>query len=192
MPVEGTDWTCTAKLEVRPDLETIHTDGIDVKRKVYSVTDADVEHQIDHMREDHAIIRTPEPPRAAQAKDAITIDYDVLIDGAAREDLAVRNRTILLGPDRLMKELEEGIPGMSAGETREIKVTFGDKHPREAMRGKDAVIRVTVTEVRERVLPTLDDEFAKDTGADSLVALRANVRGKLEHDAKQATDQAVS
>jgi trigger factor len=77
---------------------------------------------------------------------------------------------------------------MNAGETREIPVHFADDHAREDLRGKDAVLKVTVTELREKVLPALDDDFAKDTGAESLEALKAKTRAEIEKEGKDTAE----
>lgn len=174
------DWTYTAHLEVRPEVGEVNLDGIVLERQVFTVDDADVDHQILHLREAHATLRTPEPLRPVQAGDVVTLDYDVTIDGAPREDLNARNRSVEVGTGKLLKELDAGMVGMTVGEPRAITVHFADDHAREDLRGKDAVLTVTVTELRENVLPELDDEFAKDVGSDSLEALRAKVRGDLE------------
>lgn len=186
---EDAEWVYTAKLEVRPEVENIALDGIALERKVYEVTDADVDHQIEHLREQHSTLRTPEPLRAVQVGDVATVDYDVLIDGAPRDELAARNRSVEVGKGRLLKELDEGIPGMTVGQPKEIAVHFSDEHPREDLRGKDATLKVTVTELREKVMPDVDDEFAKDTGAESLAALKAKIRADLEKQGKDASEQ---
>ena len=188
MLAENTDWAYTAKLEVRPEVKDIKLDGIDLKKKIFTVTDADVDHQIEHLREHHANLQAPEPARAVKKGDLVTLDYDVTIDGAAREDLNLRNRTVEVGNGKLLNELDAGIPGMNAGESKDINVSFDEKHAREDLRGKTATLKVTVTEIREKVLPAVDDEFAKDTGHDNLAALKAKVRADIEKEAKETTE----
>jgi trigger factor len=187
-PEEEKDWAYTAKLEVRPAVEKIELEGIALERKVYEVTDADVDHQIEHLREKHSTLRTPEPARAVQNGDIVTLDYDVTIDGAAREELNARNRSVEVGKGRLLKELDAGIVGMAVGERKDITVHFPDDHAREDLRGKDAVLKVTVSEVREKVLPAVDDDLAKDEGDESLAALKTKLRTNLEKEGKDASE----
>ena len=186
--VENTEWSYTAKLEVRPEVKEVIFDGIALTRKVYTVGDTDVDHQIEHLRDAHANLKAPEPARPVKKGDLVTLDYDVTIDGAARDDLNMRNRTVEVGNGRLLSELDAGIPGMNVAEVKEILVHFDEKHTRDDLRNKTATLKVTVSEIREKVLPDLDDEFAKDTGHDSLAALKTKVRADLEKEATETTE----
>jgi len=186
---ENIDWAYTATMEVRPQLDEVKLEGIELKRQVFKVDDEDVTHQLEHLREEHAELRTPEPARPAKNGDSVTLDYDVSIEGAAREDLKARNRTVEVGKGRLLKELDEGIVGMGVGEAKDISVKFADDHGREDLRGKNAAFKITVSEVREKVLPALDDEFAKDVESDTLDALKAKIRGDLEKQGKEMSEQ---
>lgn len=182
------DWEYTAHLEVRPEVGEIVLDGITLERQVATIEDADVEHRIEHMREAHATLRTPEPARPVQKGDVVTLDYDVTIEGNRREDLGQQGRSTEVGTGKLLKEIDEGIVGMSVGEKKDITIHFADDHAREDLRGKDAVITVTVSEIREKVLPELDDEFAKDVGSETLEALRAKVRADMEREIKEFSE----
>lgn len=184
---ENADWSYTARLEVRPEIGDIHLDGIALKREVYTVQEADIDHEIEHLREAHATLRVPEPARPVQRGDVVTLDYEVTVDGVPRADLAAHDRSVEVGKGRLLEELEQGLVGMSVGETKEIKVHFGADHAREDLRDKDAVLKVTVKEIRERVLPAVDDEFAKDVGRETLEALRAEIRAELEKRGQEAS-----
>ncbi|MEI8257131.1 MAG: trigger factor, partial [Deltaproteobacteria bacterium] len=182
------DWAYTAKLEVRPEVKDIVLDGIELKRTVYTIADSDVDHQIEHLRDQHSNLKAPEPARAVKKSDLVTLDYDVTIDGAAREDMNMRNRTVEVGNGRLLNELDAGIPGMNVGETKDIEVKFDEKHAREELRNKVAILKVTVSEIREKVLPDVDDEFAKDAGHESLAALKTKIRTDLEKESKEASE----
>ncbi len=184
---ENNDWHYTAAVEVRPEIAEIKLDGISVTRLVHTFDDHDVEHQIDHLRDDHATLRTPEPPRAAQTTDLVTLDYDVTIDGAVREDLQTRARSVEVGRGKLLTELEAAIPGMSIGDQKDVTVTFAADHTREDLRGKTATLKVTIKDIRERVLPELDDEFAKDLGHDDLAALKVKVRADMESHGRETS-----
>lgn len=181
-------WSFTAKLEVRPEVGEVKLDGIELKRKVWTVTDADVDKRIEQLREVHSTLRTPEPPRAAREGDQATIDYDVLINGTEREDLKQRNRTVLVGKGRLLDELDKALLGMNVGESKDVEVTFPANHPREDLREKKALLKLTLKELRETVLPEVDDELAKDAGYESLQDMRDKIRAKLEAEAKERSE----
>jgi trigger factor len=163
-----------------------------VERPIHEVTDADVDREIERLRVQHATIAAPEPARPAQKGDILTIDYAVSIDGQERSDLGATDRTVELDGERLLPELEAGLMGASAGETRTIEVTFADDHANADLRGKTATFRVTVKELKERVLPAVDDELAKDVGPfQTLLELRLDLRKKLEEAAKRRSEGAV-
>jgi trigger factor len=185
---ESADWTYTAHLEVRPEVGEIVLDDIALERHVYKIDDADVDHQIEHLREENATLRSPDPARPVKAADVVTLDYDVTVDGAPREELNARNRSVEVGKGKLLKELDAGLVGAEIAKPKPITVRFPDDHAREDLRGKDAVLTVTVSEIREKILPELDDEFAKDTGSESLAALKTKIRGDLERQGQETSD----
>lgn len=178
-------WSFTAKLEVRPDVAEVNVEGISLTRKVWTVSDANVDKRVENLRSIHSTLRTPEPARAVQAGDSVTLDYDVEVDGAEKADLKQRNRTVEVGKGKLLEELDKALLGMSVGEKKDVAVTFGENHPREELRNKAAVLKVSLTEHRETVLPALDDEFAKDAGYDSMDAMRTKLREQIENEAKE-------
>lgn len=181
-------WSFTAKLEVRPDVTEVALEGIELTRKVWTVSDADIEKRISTLRELHSTLRTPEPARAAVEGDQATIDYDVTIDGTEREDLKQRNRTVVVGKGRLLEELDKALVGMNLGDSKDVEVTFPDTHPREDLRDKKAVLKLKLNELRETVLPAVDDELAKDAGYESLADMNAKIRAKAEGEAKERSE----
>lgn len=181
-------WSFTAKLEVRPDVGEVQLEGIELKRKVWTITDDDVNKRIEQLRELHSNLRTPEPLRPAQAGDQATIDYDVKVEGVEREDLKQRNRTVVVGKGRLLEELDKALVGMSVGEKKDVEVTFPETHPREDLRNKKAVLTLSLNELRETILPAIDDELAKDAGYESLEDMKGKLRAKLEADAKERSE----
>ena len=101
-------------------------------------------------------------------------------------EFGAKGRTVELGRNTLIKEIDEGLRGMSPGETREVPVTFPETHRQKELAGKVGSFRLTLTALQEKVLPELDDEFAKDTGAESLEALKASTLATLQ---KQFADR---
>lgn len=98
-----------------------------------------------------------------------------------------------LGLGQLLPGLEEGLTGMSVGEKKPVSLTLPDAHPRAEFRSKPSVFNVELTEIKERQLPALDDELAKDVGEfESLAALKDDIRGRLEKQLKQQATDAVA
>lgn len=185
---EGSEFAYQAKLEVRPEVGEIVLEGISLTRELSSVAEAQIDEEIDRLRDRYATLRTPEPTRAVKAGDSATIDVVVSIDGTVREDMGSRGRTVEVGKNLLVKEIEEALPGMNVGDTKDVELKFPEEHGREELRGKTAQIKLTVNELREKVLPALDDDFAKDANYESFEAMKKSVRERLEKDAKAESD----
>ncbi len=182
------EWSYTAIMEVRPEIGDLKVDSLEVTRTIYPVTDEDVEKAVQAKREESATLRTPEPARPVRAGDTATIDLSLSLDGVDRPEFSSKGRPVEVGASRLLKEVDAALVGMSVGETRDVDVTFPETHRQRDLAGKTAQMRVTVTAVQEKVLPELDDEFAKDVGKESLAQLRADLRAELERAAKERSD----
>lgn len=184
----ATDWSYTAVMEVRPEVTEVDTSTLQLTRTLYPVADADVEKALQAKREENATLRTPEPARAARQGDTVTIDMMVSLDGVERPEFATRGRPVEVGTGRLLKDIDDAIVGMNVGETRELKVTFPEGHRQVELAGRTADAKVSVTAMQEKVLPELDDEFAKDVGKESLAELTASLRAELEAAAKERSE----
>ncbi|GAB4202935.1 MAG: trigger factor [Sandaracinaceae bacterium] len=189
--VDGSAMSFTVKVEVRPKIETLDT-ALELVRRTKPVTDADVDAEIERMRESHAVVEPLEAPRPAQKGDVLTIDYKVSVDGVEKPEMAGVGRSVELGDGRLLPEIDEGLTGADVGQTKSITVTRGADDPNKELAGKVVVFECTVKEIRERKLPAVDDELAKDLGdyAD-LADLKAKMRARLEEAAKGQSERAL-
>lgn len=179
-----------AKIEVRPKVEKVSVDGLEVEGADDSVSDDEVDAELARMRESQADIVTLEEERPSKEGDLLSIDYEVEIDGEKKEEMATTGRSVELGEGRLLPEFEEGLLGKKVGEEVEIRIAYDEENPNPELKNKRALFRVTITELREKLLPALDDEFAKDQGEyETLDELKAATREKLE---KAAADRARS
>jgi trigger factor len=182
---QGEPLTFTAKVEVRPKIEQVDIDGIALTRSTAAVSDAQVDEALEQLRSQHAEVVAVDPPRPANETDILTCDYKVSIEGAERSDLAANGRQIDLG-GQLLPELKTGLVGKSTGDKAQIEVKFPEGQGEFA--GKVGVFEIEVKEVKHKVLPTLDDEFAKDVEAGSLAELRQKTRERLESSAKEEAE----
>jgi trigger factor len=174
---EGAPLTFTATVEVRPEIALGEYRGIAVRHAPASVTDEQVDEALARMREGHAEFRTVE--RSPAPGDLVIIDYTLTPEGmdAATES----GYAFVVGDASVMPEIDEAVVGMTAGGEREIGVRFAADHRREDLRGKPGTAGVKLVEVKEKVLPALDDEFARAIGDyPTLEALRGEVRKQLE------------
>jgi trigger factor len=178
---DGQSWTFKAKVEIRPKIDEVDLSKLELYKSPDEVTDAEVDQELERLQQQHAEVQVPEPMRPAKAGDELTIDYKVVLDGEPKDDMGATDRKVELGADRLLPEFEEGLAGAAPGDTRSLEVTFEDDHGNPDLRGKTAQFEVQVKELREKVLPDLDDEFAKDVGDfETLLELRLDIRKRLE------------
>ncbi len=186
---DGAPLTFTAKVEVRPKVGHVETSGITLYRDKVEVPDADVTNEVERLREQQATLRTPDPVRPAQAGDVVTLDYHVAIDGAPRPDLSASDRKVELNGEALIPGFSEAITGMSAGETKEATIPLPADHARQDLRGKQAAFTLHAKDVQEKILPEVDDEFAKDCGNyETLLELRLAIRKRLEEGVQRKID----
>lgn len=169
-----------AEVDVKPEAELGEYKGLKVEKLVEQVEEKDVEHILDHLREDHAELVAAERDQVEKGDFAV-IDFDGFIDGEPFSGGAGRGQLLEIGSGRFIDGFEEQLLGAKVGEVTEVKVTFPEDYPSEALQGREALFKVTVKELKVKRLPDLDDEFAKDVGdAETLEELKAKIRNDLE------------
>jgi len=189
--VDGTGMTFTVKVEVRPTVETLDT-ALELVRRVKPVMDADLDGEIDRMRQSHAVVEPVTTPRPAQKGDLLTVDYTVTVDGVSKADMVGTDRPVELGNGQLLPEIEEGLVGAQVGQVKSITVARGADEKNAELAGKVVVFDMTVKEMKERKLPAIDDELAKDVGDyASLAELKQKTRERLEESAKAQSERAL-
>ncbi len=171
-----------ATVPVMPDVKIETYKGIKIKKFEYTVTDADVERDIESTRERLAE-KIDVTDRAAQNGDTVTIDFKGVADGKEFEGGSAENYDLVLGSGSFIKGFEEQVVGMKIGEVKDLNVTFPEDYQAESLKGKPAVFTVTLHKITGKKLAPLDEEFAKKLGSDSLEAYRKKVRDRLEQNA---------
>jgi trigger factor len=178
LPAEGEALRFTIEIGVRPGAVLGEYKGLEVGRREPVADEQGVTQQLEELRDRLARLETVE--RAAGGDDFLVIDYEGTSDGEPIEGGHARDQLIELGSGRLIPGFEDGLRGASAGETRELELTFPDDYGAAQLAGKQATFEVTVKEVKEKRLPALDDDFAAEAaGFDTLEELREDVRGRL-------------
>jgi trigger factor len=182
-----------ARFEVQPDIGEVKYEGFELLRPPTTVDDKMVEEQLEALRLRHATLKTPEPARPAQKGDVLTIDYTIDVDGKEVKEGGGQGVQLELGSGQVLPELDAALMEKNVGDKLDVVVTFGDKHPREDFRGKKADFHVSLTDQKEKILPEVDDEFAKDVGQfQTLVELRADIHSRLEKMMKDRSETAVA
>lgn len=176
---EGAPLSFTAVIEVRPEIVLGDYKGVDVQHAVPAIGDEQIGEAIEHMREQHAQYNTVE--RAAAPGDLVIVDYTLAPE--AHEPTSANGYQFIVGSGAVLPEIDEAVVGMQAGEERHVALRFADDHRMEGLRGKGGTADVKLVEVKEKLLPELDDEFAKSLGGaglETLEAVRGEVRKQLE------------
>jgi trigger factor len=177
---EAEDEPLSFKFEigVRPKAKLGEYKGLEVGREEAEPPEEIVDREIERMRE--SVARLEPVERAAEQGDALLVDFEGLVDDKAFEGGTASDYLLELGGGRLIEGFEEQLIGASAGETRRVEVAFPDDYGAEHLAGNEAVFTVEVKEVREKVLPELDDDFASEASEfDTLEELRTDIRERV-------------
>ncbi|MDN6627150.1 MAG: trigger factor [Pisciglobus halotolerans] len=182
----GQAWEIEAKVTVKPEVKLGEYKGLEVAKQDREVTDADIEENLENKRQQQAELVLKEEP--AENGDTVVIDFEGFKDGEPFEGGKGENYSLELGSNSFIPGFEEKLVGIKAGEETDINVIFPEDYQEEELKGKEATFKVKVHEVKEKELPELDDEFAKDIDEDveTLAELKEKLAKEME-EAKAAT-----
>jgi trigger factor len=196
LPSEGEALEFSIEIGVLPEAKLGRYEGLEVPRRELVISDEQIDREIDAMRERLARLETAERPAAEG--DFVVIDYVGSLprqsDAEAGQESGAesgerelqpfaggegRDQLVELGGGNLIPGFEEGMVGASAGERRDVELTFPGDYPNEELAGRDAVFAIDVKEVKRKQLPAVDDDLAIDAGFDDLDELREDIRKRL-------------
>jgi len=188
LPERGAPLSFAFEVGVRPSATLGDYLGLEVPRREPAVPEEAVDAEVDRLREAQAALETVE--RVAAQGDFVVIDFVGTVDGEEFEGGRARGHLLELGSGRLIEGFEEGLVGASAGEEREVRVSFPEDYRAEGLAGREAVFATTVREVKEKRLPEADDDFALEAGGfDTLAELREDIRARLAEGEEDAIDK---
>ena len=175
-------------VEVKPEFELGAYKGIEISKVDNTVSEEDVEARLNEMVNRNARLTSVED-KALENGDTAVIDFEGFENGVAFEGGKGENYNLVIGSNTFVPGFEDQLVGKKAGEEVEVNVTFPETYHAENLAGKPVVFNVKVNDVKVKEVPALDDEFAKDTTEfETLAELRADVKAKLEEQAKNAAD----
>lgn len=185
-------WVLSAKVTVEPEVELGQYKNLEVTPHPTRVLKADVEAELERRRQQQAelVLKEDQP---AEKGDTVVIDFDGKVDGESFDGGKADNYSLELGSNTFIPGFEDQLIGHKAGDKVEVKVTFPDDYQAKDLQGKDAVFETEIHEVKEKELPELDDEFAKDVDedVDSLEELKAKIKDELKEQKVQAAREAI-
>ena len=191
----GQPFVFTAEVALKPEVRLGKYKGVKVEKQSVAVTDEEIEKEIEKERESNA--RTVEVEgRAIENGDIATIDFEGFVDGEAFEGGKGENYPLTIGSGSFIPGFEEQLVGKNKEEEVEVNVTFPEDYHAEELKGKAAVFKVAIKEVKTKELSAVDDEFAAEVSEfDTLAEYKEDIRKKLtekkEKEAKSAKEEAV-
>ena len=192
---KGKNFIFTAEVALKPPVELGKYKGVKIDKIDTEVTDEEVDKEIDKERESNARTITVEN-RPIKEKDTAVIDFEGFVDGVAFEGGKGDNYPLVIGSGSFIPGFEDQLIGKNTGDEVEVNVTFPEDYQADDLKGKAAMFKVKINEIKEKELPELDDEFASEVSEfDTLEEYKKDVKAKLsekkEKEAKDKKEDAV-
>jgi len=169
-------------VELIPDIKPMDFSTLEIERLVVETPEKEVDETIERMAKRFRKSDPVATPRPAESGDVVVIDFTGRIDGQEFAGGSATGHYLELGSNSFIPGFEEQLQGASAGDRRDVKVTFPADYPNADLAGKEAIFDVEVKEVRQLAPVLIDDELAKAMGAENVAALREGVRKRVSDD----------
>lgn len=186
---DGKDVVFTATFTQRPEVKLGTYKGLVVEKKDVTITDEDIDRQIEGMREHQGTLIDAPADAAVQKNDFVTLDFEGFVDGVPFDGGKSEDYPLQIGSGSFIPGFEDQLIGAKIGEEREVNVTFPEEYHAENLKGKPAVFKCVVRSIKSRELPALDDAFAKKASKfETLAELREDVRRNLTANAERQAE----
>ncbi len=188
---KGKDLVFKVTITTYPEVSIDGYKGVEVTKKPVEVTEEDVDAELTKVQDRNSRMVTVED-RAAQNGDTVEIDFDGYVDGVAFEGGKAENFNLTLGSGQFIPGFEDQVVGHNTGDEFDVNVTFPEEYHAEELKGKPAVFKIKLHEIKAKELPDIDDDFIKDISEfDTVEAYRADVKEKLTVSRQKQADDAV-
>ena len=182
---KGKDFVFTATVAVKPEVTLGDYKGIEVEKKTVKVMAADVNAEIDKVREQNSRMITVEN-RGIKKDDTAVIDFEGFVDGEPFQGGKGEDYSLVIGSHSFIDTFEDQLVGKKAGEEVDVNVTFPEEYHEASLKGKPALFKVTVKEIKKKELPKLDDEFSSEVSEfETLKEYKASVKKNLTERRKE-------
>jgi len=177
----GKPFQYSATLEIKPEIKVEGYLGLNIEEKKEEVKDEEVEERLKALQNLHANLKTISEARPIQAGDYVIVDYEASMGGKPLEGGKAIDFTVEVGSGQFIPAFEEKLIGLKPEEEKEIEVSFPEDYGYQKWAGKTISFHVKIKEIKEKIFPPLDDEFAKDLGDySSFEELKAKLKGEIE------------
>ncbi|PYI52194.1 trigger factor [Paenibacillus flagellatus] len=178
-----------ATVIVKPEVQLGEYKGLEIPKKDATVTEEEIAEELKRLQQRHAELVVLEEGTAEQG-DVAVIDFEGFVDGVAFEGGKSEKYSLELGSGSFIPGFEDQIVGMSKGEAKDIEVTFPEEYHSEELKGKPAVFKVVLQDIKRKNLPELDDEFAKDVSEfDTLEEFKQDIAKRLQERKEKSNEQ---
>jgi trigger factor len=183
-----------ATVEISPEIKDIDYRDLNLKRTNYTVTDGEIEAQLKMLQKNFAQQQKVQPPRPVQAEDFVLIDYEGFKDGQPFDETSkTENFNLQIGRGTISNDFDDQLIGMQPGETKEFSVKFPEDYFNDKLANLEISFQVTLNDVREEILPPIDDVLAKKAGQyESLDDLKKAIIENLEQGYAKRIDQELN
>lgn len=189
---EGKDFIYTATVEVKPEVTVEGYLGLEIEMPPVSLSEEEVETQLKVLQDSHAQLKPLEPLRPVQEKDFVILDFVGRLAGKPIEGWEANDHLVEAGSPTMVGDLARKLIGLSQNEEKDIAITLPGNYHQKELAGKEINVHLKIKEIKEKILPPLDDEFAKDVGDyNTLADLKARLRQTLEEQKKDQARQAA-
>lgn len=187
----GEGYTYTALMEVRPQFELKDYMGLEVEKESISISEEAVNAQLEEIRRVHSRLKPLDEDRGIQKGDCAVIEYEAFEEGKPVRGMKAENFIVKVGQDQFHPEFEKELLGLRPGQAKEISVDFEKTHPNTQVAGKKILFKVRLAEIKIMELPELNDDFARNLGADfnDLGALKNRIREDLQAREEKRVDR---
>ena len=188
--VEGKSYQYSAVIETKPDITLEGYTGLKIEGKKEEVKDEEVEGRLKALQNLHANLKTLSEARPIQAGDYVILDYEASVGGKPLEGGKAIDFTVEVGSGQFIPAFEEKLIGVKSEEEKTMEVSFPEDYGYQKWAGKTISFDVKIKEIKEKILPPLDDEFAKDLGDySSFEELREKLKGEIEKEKELALER---
>ncbi|MCX7965312.1 MAG: trigger factor, partial [Syntrophorhabdaceae bacterium] len=181
----------TIECEILPEIELPEYKGIEVEVEPIIITEEEIQKRMENIRQLYAQMEMKKEDEGAEKDDFMIISYQGFLDGEPLKEVKTDYYPVELGNSILMPEFESALYGMKIGEDKEITIDFPEDYPDKDIAGKKVLFKIHVKEIRKKILPELDDDFAKDMGFDNLEKMKESVMNDLRKEKESGRNKII-
>jgi trigger factor len=187
---ETEPFSFSAVFEIKPDIAVQDYLGLEVEKTKISVTEAQVAEALQRLQQGHARLEPVSGRDFVEKGDFVTLDFEGTIEGKAFPGGRGENYTLEVGAGQALPQFEEAVIGLKLNTPQNVQVRYPEDYPNKEIAAKTVDFSLVVREIKQKVLPVLDDEFAKDHGeCGSLDDLKERIRARLSEELKRYQDE---